>query len=301
MADTRYTESELQRAMEYIESKLHESLAPKMLGRQIVAQDPDCVGDGIFRARVHRLTEMGDAIVSYNYPREGDERDRVEIKARSVDLPVLSKPYIIEKQEMESFLNNGINLEMASARSAGKAIVRLENQMILQGWKPDGTNYEVKGLYQIGSQTDSTSRDFGTYGNADKAVNAAIAKLEDAGIEASSYHMVLNPVQMGELRISRSSTSHVKEMVDVLASLNNGKENGPGTMFSTSLITAGTGMVIPYDPSMEYFRLLNPLEITTELGQDSKAPKSSPVYGNMFEVLYPDVVDSDAIVKMTGI
>lgn len=301
MADSQYTQAELDRAMEYLDAKLHETLAPKMLGRQIVAQDPDCVGDGIFRARVQKLIEMGDALVSYNFPREGEARDRVEVRSREVDLPVLSKPYIIEKQEMEAFLRQGTNLEAASARSAGKAITRLENQMILQGWKPDGTNYEVKGLYQAAAQSVTDSLDFGTYGNADKAVNAAIAKLETNNVEASAYHLICNPTQMAELRISRNATSGAKEMPEVLESLNNGKENGPGSIFRTDILTAGTAMVIPYDPTMEYFRLLNPLELTTELGQDSKAPKSSPVYGNVYEVLYVDVIDENAICKLTGV
>lgn len=300
MADSQYTMAELDRAMEYIDGKLNESLAPKMLGRQIIAQDPDCVGDGIFRARVQKVIDMGEAFISYNFPDESVARDRVEIRSREQDLPVLSKPFIVQKQEMDSFLNQGINLETISARKAAQSVVNQENAMLIDGWKPDGTNYEVKGLYQSAAQSVTDSLDFGTAGNADKAVNAAIAKLETASVESSAYHLVLNPTQLAELRVSRLSTT-VKEIGDVINSLNNGSDNGPGAIFRTTLLTAGTAMVIPYDPTMEYFRILNPLEITTELGQDSKAPKTSPVYGNAYEVLYPDIIDTNAIVKLTGV
>lgn len=296
-----FTEADLDRAVEYLDGKLFESVAPKMLGRQIVNVDPDIVGDGIFKARVRKVIEMGDAFIAYNYPDEGTGRDRVEIRAGTVDIPVLYKPFIIEAQDMQAYLNQGTNLETVSVRSAGKAVTRLENEMILNGWKPDGTNYEVKGLYQSANQTEATSLDFGTAGNADKAVNSAISKMEAQGIEADAWNLVINPTQMAELRTSRISGLNVKEMGEVLASLNNGKESGPGMVYQTSLMTAGTGMVTPYDPTMEYFRLVNPLEITTELGTDSKAPKTSPVYGNVYETLLIDVIDTNAICKLTGI
>ena len=296
-----FTDAELDRACEYLDSKLHETISPKMIGRQIVAQDPDCVGSGVFKARVQKIIEMGDAFISYSFPDEGTGRDRVEIRSGTVDIPVLYKPFIVERQDMGAFLREGTNLETVSSRSAGKAVVRLENEMILNGWKPDGTNYEVKGLYQTANQAENTSLDFGTAGNADKAVNSAIAKMEAQGVEADAWFLVINPTQMAELRTSRISGLNVKEMGEVIASLNNGKENGVGTVISTSVQTAGTGQVLPYDPTMEYFRLLNPLEVTTELGQDSKAPKTSPVYGNVFETLLIDIIEPNAICKLTSI
>jgi len=298
---TDYTTAELERAMEHIDTRLHESLAPKMIGRQLVSQDPDIVGDGIKKIDVRKLIEMGDAYISYNYPDEGVARDRVEIKSTTKDLPVLHKSFIIHRQEMEAFLNEGINLETVSVRAAGKTVVKQENELILNGWKPDGTNYEVKGLYQSAALSITDSLDFATPGNIDKAVNLAIAKLEDNNVEASAYHLICNPTQMAEVRTSRFSTSNVKEMPEVIESLNNGNRNGPGAIFKTKVLTAGTAMVIPYDPTMEYFRLVNPLEVTNELGLDSKAPRTSPVYGNVFEVLYPDVIDDNAICKLTGV
>lgn len=272
-----------------------------MIGRKLVAQDPDCAGDGIFRARVRKVVGMGDAFISYKYPGESVKRDRVEIKSGEVDIPVLYKPFEIERQDFLAFVNEGINLETTSSNEAGKVVTKLENELILQGWKPNGTDYKVKGLYQSASNTISTSLDFGTAGNADKAVNAAIAALETDSVEATAYHLIINPTQMAELRPSRNGTSGIKELPEVIESLNNGSPKGPGQVWSTSLMAAGTGMVIPYDPSMEFFRLLNPLEISSELGTDSKAPNTSPIYGNIYETLLIDIINTDAICTLTGI
>jgi len=297
-----FTEQELERASEWIDETLRRTVEPKVIGRKLVNVDPLCVGDDIFKARVHKVIEMGDAFVSYGYPSEGVKRDRVEIQSGEVNIPVLYKPFVIERQDMQVYQELG-NMETISFTSAARALVRQENQMILQGWSKNGTTYQVKGLYQSAALTVADSLDFGTNGNADKAVNKAITAMEtsDSVIEAPAYHLVLNPTQMGELRTSKHATSGAKEIQEVLASLNGGKDNGPGQIWWSSLITAGTGMVIPYDPAMEYFRLLNPLEITNELGQDSKAPQTSPVYGNVFETLLIDVIDANSIVKLTGI
>ena len=54
--------------------------------------------------------------------------------------------------------------------SAYKVADKIDN-LLLNGWTADGTNYDIEGLYQAADNNYSTSKDFGTAGNAMAAVS----------------------------------------------------------------------------------------------------------------------------------
>jgi hypothetical protein len=100
--------------------------------------------------------------------------------------------------------------------------------------------------------------------------------------------------------MSESSTG-TEEYPRVVKVLNGNVDNGPGGVFSSPAVAAGTGLITPVDPARVYIELLNPQPLRNVLGEDSKMPGISDITGTAFEALYVNVKQANAICKMTNI
>jgi len=132
--------------------------------------------------------------------------------------------------------NGNYELNTASANSAAYRVTNLENNVVINGYAPDGSNYEVKGLYQSVGQT-TAGADFGTAGSAIATVQAALT-LFDADDIYGDFDLLLNPVQYNELAVSLfgANSEGVAELPMV-------KELIGGNIYKVPFLTAGTGMM----------------------------------------------------------
>ena len=288
----------LQKAATYFDTEIVEPLRQKTMARKLISVKPRVKGDGIKAADILKVVEMGAAQMAYKLPKDMS-RDMVRIDKSTVNIPVLYKGYEIDRDAMDVWKNQGVAIDSAAAVSAAQVIGIQEDTAIIDGWKPDGTNYVMDGLYQSAGITYATSKDFATYGYAKEAVAGARASLEAVYVYPP-FNLTLNPVQAGELVMSESSTG-TEELPRVIKVLNGNATNGPGVVFSSPAVTAGTGLITPVDPARVYIELLNPQPLRNVLGEDSKMPGISDITGTAFEALYVNVKQANAICKMTNI
>ena len=288
----------LQKAATYFDTEIVEPLRQKTMARKLISVKPRVKGDGIKAADVLKVVEMGAAQIAYKLPKDMS-RDMIRIDKTTVNIPVLYKGYEIDRDALDTWKNQGVTLDSAAAVSAAQVIGVQEDTAIIDGWKPDGTNYKMDGLYQSAGITYSTAKDFGTYGKAKEAVAGSLAALEAVYVYPP-FNLTLNPVQHGELVMSESTTG-TEEYGRVVKVLNGNVDNGPGGVFSSPAITDGTGLITPVDPARVYIELLNPIAVRNVLGEDSKMPGISDITGTAFEALYVNVKQANAICKMTSI
>jgi len=291
------TDTALQTAARYFDKELVEPLRQQLIGRKLVSVNPHIKGAGIHSAEIMKLIEMGGGHITYELPTSEITRDMVRVDASVVKIPVLFKGYEVPRDSWDAMKNRGVALDTAAMTSAAQMVGVDEDMLVIDGWKPDGTNYTIKGLYQSANNDFSTTKDFGTYGNATEAVAGAMALLE-ADYVYPPFNLVLNAVQMYELRASRAANG-VRELPEILELLNDG--SGPGRIYSTPAIAAGTGLVVPVDTARAYNELIVPQDMRNVLGEDSKIPGISPIYGTTYELVYPHIKQPNALCKLSDI
>lgn len=282
----------LQLAARYFDKEMIEPLRQRLIGRKIVAKNPNIKGQGVFNFDKNTINEMTGGMISYELPTSDVSRDMIRVDRANVKIPVLHKSYEVPRSDFEAFKSKGVKIDAAAAISAAQMVGVDEDTLIIDGWKPDGTNYVVNGLYQSANNDYSTSKDFGTFGNATDAVAGAMALLEADNVYPP-FNLLLNATQMHELNASRS-TNGVREKPDILDLIR-------GQISSTPVIAAGTGLLSPVDTARQYIELVVPQEMKNVLGTDSKIPDISPIYGTTYEVLYPHIKQTDALCRLSSI
>ena len=288
----------LQKAATYFDTEIVAPLRQKTMARKLITVKPRVKGDGIKAADVLKVVEMGAAQIAYKLPKEMS-RDMVRIDKTTVNIPLLYKGYEVDRDAFDVWKERGVALDAAAAVSAAQVIAVEEDTAIIDGWKPDGTNYVMDGLYQSAGQDLTTTLDFGTYGNAKKAVAGGLAALE-AVFVYPPFNLTLNPVQHGELVMSES-TSGIEEYPRIIKVLNGNVDGGPGRIFSSPAVADSTGLLSPVDPARVYIELLNPQPVRNVLGEDSKMPGISDITGTAYEALYVNVKQVNALCKLSDI
>jgi uncharacterized linocin/CFP29 family protein len=233
-----------------------------------------------------QANEVSDALLTYAFTDTAE--DQIELSRTDVPIPVLHKEFRIGRRDLAAAQRGGFALNAATASSAAYKVMNLENSMVLNGYAADGSNYDIKGLYQSAANT-KTGADFGTAGNALKSVAGAI-ELMMADEITGPYNLTLNPTQYMELAISESAGGN-PELPAVLKLLEGGE------IITTSWQAAGTGMLTA-DKNSGFFELVVPQDMTfeTEILQ-----KSKDLWGRVYECVIPVIYDPNAICKITGI
>ena len=279
------------------DSAIVRPLQNRLIGRRLVPKNDELSGAGLGMQSVDYWTyaEMSGAQIDYDVIENNE--DTVDTTESTIRIPVIQKPYKIPYRNYQSYKMRGIPVDTDLSVQAAYLVAYQEDQLIIDGWKPDGTNYVVPGLYQSAAQTESTADDFGTYGNATDKVNKATTLLENVSVYGP-YNLVLNPAQKNELKASESTTGRPEwdRMIGVL----NEQDEGIGTIFSSAVLTAGTGMLLPASDSV-YFDLIVAKEPFNVLGTDSKQGEVSPIYGSVIDAITVRVKHTNAVCKLTNI
>lgn len=216
----------------------------KSLGRILVPKNTQLSGKGIGNTSVksYAYTSTADAITDYNILQDIEEG--INTTPQTILIPIQQDVVEIKRRDWEAMKFDGINVDSDVAKVMAVKVTKELDTTIIQGWKPDGTNYKVKGFYQIAGNSSAGS-DFGTYGGAMDSVAAALEALNDDAVYSDAgYNLVVAPTQYYQLLKSRSSTGD-REMPQVLEMLNADATGQPGKILMTKDLSAATGFVAP--------------------------------------------------------
>lgn len=293
------TDTSLQRASRMLDEAMVEPLRRKLVGRKLIAENKSKRGTGKYAIDIDTITEMSAAHITYDTDDIGKSSDMIEVETARKQVPIPYKSFKVPYQSYLAFKTEGKALDTAGAVSAAYVVGQIEDTMIINGWKPDGTNYEVEGLYQAAGTT-ATGATWATAGNCIKSVQTGISALEDLGV-SGPYHLLVHKDQASELR-GNVITGVGREIKQVSEMMNNDDPNmHEGKIWQCHDMTAANAILIPVDPVRVYFELVNPVLIHTELGVDSKKPESSAIYGHVWEVMVPIIKQATAICKIDTI
>lgn len=250
--------------------------------------------------QAYKFSDLSDALIMRSLPDESIFRDGIRSETHTVLINSIVEGFDIKKQEYDNFATNGIMINTSLAQIAAEKVAEKENEMILVGWTPDGTDYQVEGMQNLTNcSTATTSYDFGTFGNAVKKVTEAKNTLLTAGVQAQAYNLTLNPTQFSELEASESTTG-TEEMEQVLKRLNpNGGE--AGRIRQSTDISENYGLLTPVDNVGKYFELIQTYAPTAEINPDPKMGTISPLYGHVLERVGLNFKYPAAVCKLSGI
>ncbi|MCE5255168.1 MAG: bacteriocin family protein [Actinomycetia bacterium] len=291
--------SALERAANYYNRELIEPMRQATVNRRLF-QKVTWLPKGKFNVDVDRMSDMNEAQIAFGMPSEEGSRDAINITRENFRLPFLWKDFETKRSDFEAFATQGVDLETSAMLSAGHMLALKEDELLIQGWVPkDDGVYAIKGLFQAAGQQYTTSKDFATFGNAKDAVAGARAKLWNKNVNGVNFNLVLNPDQYGEL--DSSQQDGYDEMEKVMRLLNPVPGAYPGSVFQSTRIVSGSGLMVPVDNAGTYFDLVIGADAQNDPGIDSRHPNTSPLYGRVWESLFPRVKHADAFIQLTAI
>ena len=240
-------------------------LQTNAIGKMLMPINTDLSGKGLGALSIDTFNYVarGSAQISYNI--QQNIEDRVDITVGDLKIPVLQDDVVIPRRDWDAYALRGVPLEDDIANDMAAKVATQMTSLVVMGWKPDGTNYTIKGMYQVADNTVAGS-DFDTFGNALKTVAAAISKLKEDGIYSAGYNLGLSSLNYAELLGSYSSAG-VSEYEAVLNMLNADATGQIGRVFDCGDLAAGTGMVAPVasQENRRYFDIVEPQEPTFSL------------------------------------
>lgn len=288
------------RAISYYNTKMVVPLMYNFTARQLfLKQTP--IPDEKDIMEFDKITDMGEAVISYDLPGFSIERDEIKTTPDSIRMLYLSKGWMVSNKKWKAFQTQNVDLPTENMESALRVISIKENQMLMNSYKPDNSNVRINGLYAAAGNSYSSNKDFGTAGYAIDAVAGALDLIYADTIDGVNFNLILNSEQYRELSASRYTSNGLREMPDVLDLLNQGGGRVPGRILKSPYMTAGTGLITPVDPDGQFMELLVGQSITNEVGTDSREPLTSPMYGKTYEKIAPRFIYPEAICTLTTI
>ncbi len=289
------TNAVYERAGKFISQEMKPALQTILQARRAAFVNPYCKGRGINQFDVTKLGTMSAATISFTVPAPDTNADDVEPTNVTYKIPVLSKQFKLDRMKADAFERNGVRFDVIDALAAARKVKEQEESLVFYGFAKDGTNYDISGFYTGAGNDYNTSSDFGTYGNAVAAVTGAKALADADAAPSESYNLFLNPAQYYELEKSFNATGGWE--IEVVR-----KMLGPnGDIISAVGITDGTGLLCPVDPARQYIEFVNPISYEVVLGEDSRQPGWSPLYGTVLTLNLPVIHYSEALVKLSSI
>ena len=283
-------------AAKYFDKELVEPIRQQLVGRKLFGKVTR-VDPGVFNIDYNTLTDMGDAIVTFDLPDDTIEKDSVKVATSSMKIGVISKGYKIPRSQFDAFARQGTPLDTAAMISAAQKVGEKEDDMLLQGWAPDGSNYKIKGLYQTAGNSYTTQKDFATFGYPTAAISGALALLYEDGIVGTNFNLVLNYAQYAELQANYEYGTY--EWDKIMKMINPNPGAGQGQILMSTDITAGTGMMTPVDTAGVYMDLI----VGADYKNQVAVPKFdiSPVEGITYTMVVPRIKHTNAICTLTKI
>lgn len=295
MADTIY-----QKAARQVDGQLVEPLRTMLMARRLFAKQVP-MPKGKYNMDYLKLTDMGAGNISYELPQGDLERDMVKLTGANIKLVHIWKGFMMERAAMDEFASQGVQLDATGAMGAARVVAEREEDLLMMGWKRDGTAYEVNGLYNGAGTTEATSSVTSTNGNAVIKLKLARAALKAAKVYGCNFNWVLATGNYEEVMASVNAYG-VMEQDQVRKQLNTIPGQPQGDILEGPKLTADTGLLLPIDPLGLWYDLLLGQDPRTYFGYDSKLGEEiSPVYGHTIECLIPRIKQPLALCKTTGL
>ena len=217
-------------------------------GMSLLPLNTDYRGLGKSAVRIMGYASRGAAKIGFEILKTAG--DGVDLTGFDTKIAVIQDDAVIKRTDWDAYTENGVPISNDLAFEMTGNIQKAIDTLIYQGWAQNGTTYDIKGLYQVAG-TATTGADFGTFGNALKSVNAAIADLEDAGVYSPGHILALNKTQYSQL--ASSISSGVVEMTEVMKALGTG-----GRVVKNSNVTVDYGLCFPapLDVNRKFFDIV---------------------------------------------
>lgn len=221
------------------------TLRANSIGKMLMPVNPELSGKGLGVLSVESLKYVARGSAAINYDIQQDIEDPVDIQGAPIRIPVQQDDAIIKRRDWDAYAFKNIPIENDLATDMAANIAAQQTSVIVDGWKPDGENYAIKGMLQVANNT-VVGADFDTFGNAVKSVASALSALKTDGVYSAGYNLVLPSINHAELDASISS-SGIAESDLVLKLLNRDAAPGtqPGRIIEAPGLPAGTPFVAP--------------------------------------------------------
>jgi len=256
-----------------------------MVGRKLLPTTA-ALGEGATTYGYDTLTDVSDARIDYGWP-GAESLDIVNLARTKVDIPNIHREFEINKLDLAASRRNGTPLNLSVAESATYKVAKKEDELILQGWKRNGT-YEINGLYNAANNNENSNLDWGTATNIPISITAAIKLMLEDDI-MPPYNLVLHPQQWANA-LTLIGTSAMGYLTWI-------RETIQGEVYQTGAMTNGTGLLSKANPEgmFEYIPAED-LTLKTETLQ-----KSENLWGKIFIRALPVVYNANALCKLSDI
>lgn len=280
MAGYPLTEEQYQR----LDTEVTDVLRNEIIGRNLIALAPGSpLGIGVQSIKNYIESDMSDAELSMKLT---ENKDSMGYSDTTLNIPIIHKEFEIDARDLESSKLTGVPLDFANARGSSAKVAEKEDTLILVG--SGGFN----GLYNGAGNDYSTTKDFGTAGNAIAAVKGAMALLLADSVYPP-YNFTMNSEQYAEIVGPRATTSDKSELDIVRDMIQGGAGDGtpgsvgtgPGRIYVSDTVTAGTSMLTGL-PNTSFADLViaEDFHLTTEILE-----KSGNLFGRVQEALVPRI------------
>lgn len=243
------------------EQEIVPTLQANTIGKMLMPMNTDLSGKGIGVLSIDTFNYVARASAVINYDIQQDNSDRVDLTSGNLKIPLQQDDVTIPRRDWDAYELKGVPLESDLATDMAANVSIQQNNLIIDGWKPNGSTYDIKGMYQVANNSVS-GQDFDTFGNALKTTAEAITALKADKIYSAGYNLTLSSLNYAEL-MGSYSTAGVSEYDLVLRMLNSDAGGQvTGRILEGTALSAGTGMVSPVasQENRRYFDLIEPQE-----------------------------------------
>lgn len=207
-------------------------------------------------------TDMSAAEVAMNLD---DKESQVERTTSNVELPFISKKFVISDRELEASRKGVMPLDLRNAEDAMRRVVTQIDTMMFYGIEKPTSTYKWPGLYQFAVNNSNTAAgtDMATAGAGLTDVLLGLTAFEDTGgIHEPSYDFHMAPTQFYQLVSDIVYSGAGKTWDNVMNALQGGK------IIKNIRLPATKGLIIPskqysspyfmayvaQEPVVEFFR-----------------------------------------------
>ncbi len=273
-------------------------LTPRMIARNLFAHTIR-LPKGKVKLDFNKVSQMKDATIQLTLPDDTLKRDLIGLSSDSIRCPFVVNGFEITQDQLQAFASEGTDLPNEGIKAMSQTLSAKDQTLLLDSYKPNGTDAMFKGLYASATTIDNTAYDFGTAGKASEGTAAIVGLLQEAIVEDCNFNMLISYAQLTTLKNSWivGSGTGIWEIEKVIKNLNPVEGAAPGRIYASKYAPSATKAIIsPNDPAGMYMDLVIGQDPRVITGFDSKlGPDDSPVYVTGFEAVVPLIYYPEAI------
>jgi uncharacterized linocin/CFP29 family protein len=275
----------------YVETQIVKTVRPLLIGRQLMPTRT-LPSAGYTKYTFYTESDMGQATISMTG--EEKSRDLVDLDEDHVNIPIISKDYLLHWRDVLKRREGGEDLNTQHAENAARQVAEEEDKLILSGEYTGWPALGIKGLCNATGIQTETGDDWYDGANLMMAdIAAAKAALRSYGFYGP-YKLIVTSTEYALLERPYSTTN--KFQFQLVGELLGGVEN---ILISDNLYPAdGTqNHALLIDTTPGNFELLMGADLTNYMFQNSDMNYE----GKVWEAVVPVIKRPKAIVDITDI